>query len=224
MLNIFGLIPYHVIPKACQSMRHHTNTRQRKDVNSSGKLMMLLRSGKKRSILHLIPVCPQSSNQGILKSGQASLQTIRIHQWHLGQIITMENLEGQEGQTGTHRAGTKVVEGIRTVEGKVVAMAVVLTNKVEDRLHSLAVRWAGQVAQGVAAATVAMVQVRQIFRKLVLMVRLVAQAGGQIIPHRLVLETSSLLLMEETGNSLYHLSNSLESLLFCPRKPYYYVM
>lgn len=218
MLNIFGLIPYHVIPKACQSMRLHMNTRRRKDVNSSVKLMMLLQSGKKRSILHLIPVYPQSSNQGncILKSGQASLRTIHIHQWHLGQIITMENLEGQEGQTGTHRAGTKVVEGIRTVEAKVVAMAVALTlNKVEGRLHSLAVRWA-ELVRGVAAATVAMVQVHQIFHQPVLMVLLVAQAGGQIILHKLVLETSSRLRMEETGNSMYHLSNSMSCSFFLP--------
>ncbi|KAM0922383.1 hypothetical protein ACQ4PT_006214 [Festuca glaucescens] len=218
MLNIFGLIPYHVIPKACQSTRHHMNTRRRKDVNSSGKLMMLLQSGKKRSILSLMPVCPQSSNQAncILKSGQASLRTIHIHQWHLGQIITMESLEGQEGLTGTHRVGTKVAEGIRTVEGKVVAMAVARTlNKVEGRLHTLVVRWAGQVVQGVAAATVAMVQVRQIFRKPVLMVLLVAQAGGQIIPHKLVLETSSS-RMEETGNSMYYLINSMSCRFILP--------
>lgn len=66
ILNISGLIPYHVILKACQSMRLHMNIRQRKDVNSSGKLMMLLQSGKRRIILSLLmPVCPQSSNQAI---------------------------------------------------------------------------------------------------------------------------------------------------------------
>ena len=122
-------------------MRHHTNTRRRKGVNSSGKLMMLLQSGKKHSTLSLMPVCPQSSNQAILKSGQPSLLTTHIQQWHPDQVITMESPEGQEGQTGTHRAGTKVVEGILTVEGKVVAMAVALTlNKVEDLLHTLAAR------------------------------------------------------------------------------------
>lgn len=204
MLNISGRIPYHVILKACQSMRHHTNTKRRKDANSSGKLMMLLQSGKKHSTLSLTPVCPQSSNQAscILKSGQPS------QQWHLGQVITMESPEDQEGQTGTHRAGTKVVAGIRTVEDKVVAMAVALTlNKVEGRLHTLAVRWAGQVVQGVAVATVAMVQVRQIFHRPVLMV-LAAQAEGQITPHKLVLETSSS-RMEEAGNSMYHLSDTM---------------
>jgi hypothetical protein len=186
------------------------NTRRRKDVNNSGKRMMLLQSGKKRSILSLMPACPQSSNQAncILKSGQASLRTIHIHQWHLGQIITMESHGGQEGLTGTHKAGTKVVEGIQTVEGKVVAMVVALTlNKVEGRLHTLVVRWAGQVVQGAAAATVAMVQVPQIFHNLVLMVLLVAQAGGPITPHKLVLETSSSRMEEETGNSMYHLIN-----------------
>src|SRR4051812_39277025 len=106
---------------ACQSMRRHMNIRRRKDVNSSGKLMMLLRSGKRPSILHLMPVCPRSSNQVILKSGQPNLRTTHIRQWHLGQIITMESPEGQEGQTGTHRAVTKVVVAIRTVEGKVAA-------------------------------------------------------------------------------------------------------
>jgi hypothetical protein len=142
---------------------------------------------------------------------------MHIHQWHLGQIITMESLEDQEGQTGTHRAGTKVVVGIRTVEGKVVAMAVALTlNKVEGRLHTLAVRWAGQVVQGVVAATVAMVQVRQIFHKPVHMALLVAQAGVQIIPHKLVLETSSLRRMEETGNSMYHLMNSMSCRFILP--------
>ena len=194
ILNISGLIPYHVILKACQSMRLHMNIRPRKDVNSSGKLMMLLQSGKRRIILSLLmPVCPQSSNQAI-KSGQPSLPTTHIHQWHLGQVITMESPEGQEGQIGTHRAGTKVVEGIRTVEGKVAAMAVALTplNKVEGLLRTLA------VAQGVVAAAVAMV-VLQTFHKPVLMV-LAAQAGGQIIPHKLALETSSSSM--ETGNSM----------------------
>lgn len=167
--------------------------RRRKDGNSSGKLMMLLQSGKRRIILSLLmPVCPQSSNQAI-KSGQPSLPTTHIHQWHLGQVITMESPEGQEGQTGTHRAGTKVVEGIRTVEGKVAAMAVALTlNRVEGLLRTPA------VAQGVVAAAVAMV-VLQTFHKPVLMV-LAAQAGVQIIPHKLALETSSSSM--ETGNSM----------------------
>lgn len=193
ILNISGLIPYHVILKACQSTRLHMNIRRRKDGNSSGKLMMLLQSGKRRIILSLLmPVCPQSSNQAI-KSGQPSLPTTHIHQWHLGQVITMESPEGQEGQTGTHRAGTKVVEGIRTVEGKVAAMAVALTlNRAEGLLRTPA------VAQGVVAAAVAMV-VLQTFHKPVLMV-LAAQAGGQIIPHKLALETSSSSM--ETGNSM----------------------
>lgn len=177
------------------------NTRRRKDVNSSGKLMMLLQSGKRPSILRLMPVCPQSSNLVILKSGQPNLRTTHIRQWHLGQIITMENPEGQEGQTGTHRAVTKVVVAIRTVEGKVAATAVALTlNKVEGRLHTLAARWVGQVAQGVVVTAVAMV-VLQIFRKPVLTVVLAAQAGGRIIPHKVVLETSSSRM--EAGNSMY---------------------
>lgn len=156
--------------------------------------MMLLQSGKRRIILSLLmPVCPQSSNQAI-KSGQPSLPTTHIHQWHLGQVITMESPVGQEGLTGTHPAGTKAVGGIRTVEGKVVAMAVALTlNKVEDRLLTLA------VAQGVVAAVVAMVQVLQTFHKPVRMA-LAAQAGGQIIPHKLAPETSSSSM--GTGNSM----------------------
>lgn len=66
----------------------------------------------------------------------------------------MESPEDQEGQTGTHRVGTKV-EGIRTVEGMVVAMAVALTlNKAEGCLLTLVAGWAAQVGRGVPAAVV----------------------------------------------------------------------
>lgn len=73
MQSISGLIPYHVILKACQSMNLHTSSRPRKNANKCVKPMKL-RRGKRHNILNHMAVCLQFNKQDnpILKSDQAS--------------------------------------------------------------------------------------------------------------------------------------------------------
>lgn len=116
-------------------------------------------------------------------------------QWHLGQAITTQNPEAQEGQTDIHRVETKV-EDTQIVVDKAAATAVALTlNKAEGRRHTLVVGWVEQVAQGVEMA-VAMELADQIISRLALMV---VQAGGQTIPNKVALAISSSM---ETGSNI----------------------
>jgi hypothetical protein len=87
----------------------------------------------------------------------------------------MQSLVAQEGKTGTCRVGAKV-EDTKTVEGKVVAMAVALTllSKAEPPIHTLVGGWVEQVAPEVE---VAMGLEEQTIRMVALMVLLVRREG-----------------------------------------------
>lgn len=183
---------------ACPSTNHHMNSRLRKNVNSSGKLRKR-QSGKRFSILIHMLVCHQFNTQvnNIHRSGQGNLWATLMLQWHLGQAITTQNPEVQEGQTDIHRVETKV-EDTQIVVGKAAATAVALIlNKAEGRSHTLVVGWVEQVARGVEMA-VAMELADQIISRLALMACL-AQAEGQTIPNKVVLAISSSM---ETGSNI----------------------
>ncbi|KAL6853923.1 hypothetical protein ACP4OV_019952 [Aristida adscensionis] len=162
----------------CQSMRHHMNSRPRKNVSSKDR-QRKLRSVKKLSILHHILVCLQSSSlaKHTRKSGLVRACTMH-HLWQRAQAITMQSPEGQEALIGIHRVGIKGEAITQTVEGRVVAMEVArILNREEDLLHIQVVGWVDQVVHGAAEAE-AMELVRQITPKVDRMVHPV-QAVGQ---------------------------------------------
>ena len=128
------------------------NSRQRKSVSNKGK-QRKLQNVKNLIILHHILVCLQSSSlaKHILKSGLARVCTMCLL-WQLAQAITMQSPEDQEVLAGILRVGIKGQATIRTVEGRVVAMAAArIPSKGEDLL-TLAVEWVEQLVRGAVVA------------------------------------------------------------------------
>jgi len=197
MRNISGLILYLAIQKACPSMRHHMNSRLRKSVSNRGR-QRKLQSVKNLIILHHILACLQSSSQGkhILKSGLARVCTMCLL-WQLGQAITMQSPEDQEAPTGILRVGIRGEATIRTVEVRVVAMAVAHIPSKGEGLLILEVEWVEQLVHG-AAVAVAMELEVQTTNRVVHMARPV-QAEDQTTPRVVVPAISSSM---ETGNNV----------------------
>jgi hypothetical protein len=163
-------------------MKHHMNSRLRKNVSSRGK-QRRLQSGKKSSThLHIL-ACLQSSNQGLVRSGL--VRVCMHHLLELAQAITMQSPE--EDLTGTHRVGIKVEATIRTVaEDRVVAMVVAhIHNKDEGLLLTLVVVHA-------VVAAVAMELVDRISHKVALArtVHLVQAEGRTIVKVVLAISNS----------------------------------
>jgi hypothetical protein len=176
-------------------MKHHMNSRLRKNVSNRGK-QRRLQSGKKSSThLHIL-ACLQSSNQGLVRSGL--VRVCMHHLWELAQAITMQSPEGQEDLTGTHRVGIKVEATIRTVaEDRVVAMVVAhIHNKDEGLLLTL-------VVVLVVVAVVAMELVDQISHKVALarMVHLV-QAEGRTIAKVVLAISNSMVTGSNRGSNV----------------------
>lgn len=146
------------------------NSRQRKSVSNKGK-QRKLQSVKNLIILHHILVCLQSSSlaKHILKSGLARV-CIMCLLWQLAQAITMQSPEDQEVLAGILRVGIKGEATIRTVEGRVVAMAAArIPSKGEDLL-TLVVEWVEQLVLG-AVVAVAMELAGQTTNRVARMVR-----------------------------------------------------
>jgi hypothetical protein len=164
-------------------MKHHMNSRLRKNVSSRGK-QRRLQSGKKSSThLHIL-ACLQSSNQGLVKSGL--VRVCMHHLLELAQAITMQSPEGQEDLTGTHRVGIKVEATIRTVaEDRVVAMVVAHMHNKDEGLLTLVVVHA-------VVAVVAMELVDRISHKVALArtVHLVQAEGRTIVKVVLAISNS----------------------------------
>jgi hypothetical protein len=146
------------------------NSRQRKSVSNKGK-QRKLQSVKNLIILHRILVCLQSSSlaKHILKSGLVCTMCLL---WQLAQAITMQSPEDQEVLADILRVGIKGAATIRTVEGRVVAMAAArIPSKGEDLL-TLVVEWVEQLVRG-AVVAVAMELAGQTTNRVAHMVRLV---------------------------------------------------
>jgi hypothetical protein len=144
------------------------NSRQRKSVSNKGK-QRKLQSVKNLIILHRILVCLQSSSlaKHILKSGLVCTMCLL---WQLAQAITMQSPEDQEVLAGILRVGIKGAATIRTVEGRVVAMAAArIPSKGEDLL-TLVVEWVEQLVRG-AVVAVAMELAGQTTNRVAHMVR-----------------------------------------------------
>ncbi|GJM91835.1 hypothetical protein PR202_ga08252 [Eleusine coracana subsp. coracana] len=168
---------------ACQSTKHHMNSRQRKNVSNKGKQRKLQSVKKSSTLLHILG-CLQSSSQGRhTQSGPARVCTM-YHPWGLAQAITMQSPEGQEDLIGTHRVGIKVEGTIRTVEDRVVATVVAhIRSKDEDLLLTL-------VVVHVVAVAVDMEVAGQISHKVARMVHLVRVEGQTIVKVVLAISNS----------------------------------
>ena len=149
-------------------MRHHMNSRQRKSVSNKGK-QRRLQSVKNLIIPRHILVCLQSSSlaKHILKSDLVCTMCLL---WQLAQAITMQSPEDQEVLAGILRVGIKGEATIRTVEGRVVAMAVARIPSKDEDLLTLAVEWVEQVVCG-AVVAVAMELAGQTTNRVAHMVR-----------------------------------------------------
>ncbi|GJN16677.1 hypothetical protein PR202_gb03694 [Eleusine coracana subsp. coracana] len=175
---------------ACQSTKHHMNSRLRKNVSNRGKQRRLQSVKKSSTLLHIL-VCLQSSSQGRhTQSGPARVCTMH-HPWGLAQAITMQSLEGQEDLIGTHRVGIKVEATIRTVaEDRVVATGVVhIHSKDEDLRLTL-------VEVHVVVVAVVMEVAGQISHKVARMAHLVRAEDQTIV--KVVLAISNSMV---TGNN-----------------------
>lgn len=195
MQNISGPIPCHVIQKVCQHMKHHMNSRLRKNVSNRDKRRKLQSARKYSILLHILACLRFSIQASHIKSGPGRLCTM-LHPWQLVRTITMQNPEDREARTGTHRVGIKAVAIIiRTVEASAVAMGVAHIPSKDGDLH----RSLQQVVH-VAGLAVDMELVGQIIHKVVRrrhMARLVQAEARTILLVVLAISSSM-----EAGNSM----------------------